>query len=1242
MPTCGLTALLSASAIHQWYLPTIDTTLIACVIVAGFTLVNLAGVRWVARLALPIAAVSALLAFLAALVPVISGSVDWHRAASFHLATPFSGWFGGMTSVMAGLYLVGFAAPAFEAVYCHVGEMKDPVRDLPRAVKASAGMAGVYFLLLPVIWLGVFGSSPLQGDLAITLGPAFAPLLGSAAKSAALAFMVFNMFHGSLQPLAGASRTLAQLSEDGLLPTSLSRRSRTDAPWVATLVTAAFATIFLLAGDPLWVVAGANFTYLIGIALPSIAVWLLRHNDPDLQRTWRAPPGTIMMGVGAAVAWAVATVLGFQQFGLPTVLFGIGLAYSGVVLYVWRVWRDRRAAGLPIRLGSLHVKLAGAMMAVLALDSAGYLLAVSSLSSEGRVILVTICEDIFVAVAMLTIGAGLVLPGLVGNAIVQIAAGADRLARGSLAELTGGMEALGHGRFVGRRTDYAIQPVVVHTHDELHDMAVSFNTMQSEVARAALALDAAGADQMDAQFARDHASRLQAARFAVTRSLASAGSVEEVVPQVLEGLSRGLEWCMAEYWEVRDNRITWHSTWDDPDASLKCYPRSGRRSFAIGEDIPGQTWAAAEAIFIPDIRGAGLERSDAAREDGLKAAIGFPVVSQDTVCGVVVILSRRDRELDPALLEIVNDVGSQVGQFLERQGAEERLRRSEIRSRAVLDNVTDGVISLSSDDTVESLNPAAAQLLGVDAAVAVGQPAAALLGAEAYAAVVALQAERGDAAPGDLIEATTQRVDGTRLAIELGATKVELGAHNMWLVSLRDITERRAQTEALEHQALHDALTGLPNRTLFIDRLGQSVTGAERRRQQLGVLFMDLNGFKDINDTLGHHIGDAFLVAIAGRLKTTLRDVDTIARLGGDEFAILPDGGGDIAAMTHIAKLVAAKLEAPFEVEGTTLDASASIGIAMYPQHGDHAAILMRHADVAMYSAKQRGGGFAIYAEGDDEQSAARLSLSGELRNAIAMGHLTLHYQPKVDMRTARVSGVEALVRWQHSERGLIAPDVFIPIAEQSELIKPLTAWVLGAAIADLSRWRTAGIDLTMAVNLSARNLHDADIVQIVRRLLRRHRVPAERLTIELTESTIMTGTGSRTLQGLKALGTSISIDDFGTGYSSLAYLKRLPVTEIKIDRSFVTTLSTDADDAAIVRPTISLGHNLGLQVVAEGVEDGDSYAMLADYGCDFVQGYFISRPLSAEDLESWLRTSEWGDRETPRPPRPKAIRVVG
>ena len=490
VPTCGLTALLSASAIGQWYLPGVPVTVLALVIIALMTVVNLCGVRWVSRLAVVIASVSATLALLSGLVPVLAGTVNWRTAASFHLTLPFHGAFGAVTSAMAGLYLIGFAAPAFEAATCHVGETRNPEREVPRAVFASAGLASLYFIALPVIWLGVLGPHALAGDLSTTLGPTFAPLFGAGAKAAALWFLIFNMFHGSLQPLAGASRTLSQLSEDGLLPRSLARRNRYDCPWIATVVTAASAGALLVSGDPPAVIAAANLTYLISICMPSVAVWLLRRHSPTMPRPWRAPRFTIGAGLVAAAIWAVSTLLGFEQFGIKFVLLGLALAYSGSLAYSWRAWQDRRGAGTARVPRSLGMKLTGSMVLVMVLDGAGYLLAVGYVDT-GQTELVAVLQDIFVAVALLTVAVGLVLPGMITHAVTQVTAAAHRLQTGTLPDLTRALRALGSGDLAAAAAHPELFQVDVRTKDEVAVMATEFNAMQDEILQAAASLDGA-------------------------------------------------------------------------------------------------------------------------------------------------------------------------------------------------------------------------------------------------------------------------------------------------------------------------------------------------------------------------------------------------------------------------------------------------------------------------------------------------------------------------------------------------------------------------------------------------------------------------------------------------------------------------------------------------------------------------------------------------------------------------------
>lgn len=490
VPTCGLTALLSAQAIHDWYLPGISVNAVAITIVVAFTTVNLSGVKWVGKLAMTIATFSASLAFISMLAPILAGKVDWHKAVDFHLTLPFPGWFGAVSSAMAGLYLVGFAAPAFEAATCHVAETINPEKNVKRAVFASALMASVYFVILPLVWLGTLGPEALGQDLAHVLGPTFAPVAGSFAKACAIWFMMFNMFHGTLQPLAGAARTLSQLADDGLVPEFLGWRSRTDAPWMATVLTAGFSIWFLLIGDPIWLVASANFTYLIGIALPNVAVWLLRKDQPQMRRPYRAPRGLIMAGVVAAAAWGVTCVLGFQQFGLQTVLIGLAFAYSGAALYAWRKFTDRRKQGLPGIARTLHIKLTGAMLLVLFLDGAGYLLAVRSVSTK-QTELLAVLADLFVAVAMLTITVGLVLPGMIAHSAVEVSKAAKRLTEGTLADFTRAMEALGAGDLQAAHARMDYQPVTINSKDELSEMAHSFNNLQREIERGASGLDKA-------------------------------------------------------------------------------------------------------------------------------------------------------------------------------------------------------------------------------------------------------------------------------------------------------------------------------------------------------------------------------------------------------------------------------------------------------------------------------------------------------------------------------------------------------------------------------------------------------------------------------------------------------------------------------------------------------------------------------------------------------------------------------
>jgi len=418
-------------------------------------------------------------------------------------------------------------------------------------------------------------------------------------------------------------------------------------------------------------------------------------------------------------------------------------------------------------------------------------------------------------------------------------------------------------------------------------------------------------------------------------------------------------------------------------------------------------------------------------------------------------------------------------------------------------------------------------------------------------------------------------------------------------------------------QAVTDPLTGLPNRRLLRDRVAQALLRARRTGETVAVMIIDLDDFKDVNDTLGHHAGDELLTLLAGRLRSALRAGDTVARLGGDEFAVLLPSVADEAAARGVAAALHAAIAEPVALAGLTLDTHASIGIALFPDHADDGDGLLQRADVAMYQAKAQHLGHEVYRPEDDVHSPERLGLVGELRRALEDGELVLHYQPKVDLASGLPAGVEALVRWQHPVRGLLPPGEFIPLAEHTTLIAPLTLHVMDQALAQARRWDAEGTPVAVSVNVSVRNLLDGAFPDHVASLLARHGVPAARLELEITETVLMANPARamEILARLHALGVHLAIDDFGVGYSSLDYLKRLPVDVIKIDRSFVMHMATDPADAMIVRSTIDLARNLGLRVVAEGVEDAASLETLRGLGCHAAQGYHLGRPAPAAAL---------------------------
>ncbi len=573
---------------------------------------------------------------------------------------------------------------------------------------------------------------------------------------------------------------------------------------------------------------------------------------------------------------------------------------------------------------------------------------------------------------------------------------------------------------------------------------------------------------------------------------------------------------------------------------------------------------------------------------------------------------------------------AELGRIMDRGQAElALLRQREVdRLDALMRNIVeqsfDGILSIDENGRVKTANEAALSIFGCTAERMTGCALSLILpDLEEFRRVGAAHAELG----GDRLEGMARRLDGTIFPVELSLRLTRIDHERRLIAIVRDISDAKEQEGRLRHLAMHDSLTGLPNRLLLRDRLNQALRSAERKQDPLALLLLDLDRFKAVNDTLGHHVGDMLLIDLAKRLLTCIRRSDTIARLGGDEFAILLPGPSDLGRATEVSERIVQSVLEPFAMAGgLQLEVGVSIGIALYPDHADDDTKLMQCADVAMYGAKRGTSSIEVYDRHKDHNTVRHLTLSGSLRQAIEGSQLSFEFQPKLDLRSNCIASVEALARWLHPTQGLIPPDEFVPQIEHSGLIQPFARWSFSTAFAQLATWHRAGLWLSLAINLSPRSLHDEDLPTLVRELLTDARIDPSTVTIELTESAVMLNPDNAlaNLRQLHALGLRLSMDDFGTGYSSLSHLHRLPLDELKIDKSFVTDMITNEQDYVIVRSTIDLAHNLGLKVVAEGIEHADHVRLLQELGCDFGQGFFIAEPIALEDLDGWLEHCPW------------------
>jgi diguanylate cyclase (GGDEF)-like protein/PAS domain S-box-containing protein len=567
-----------------------------------------------------------------------------------------------------------------------------------------------------------------------------------------------------------------------------------------------------------------------------------------------------------------------------------------------------------------------------------------------------------------------------------------------------------------------------------------------------------------------------------------------------------------------------------------------------------------------------------------------------------------------------------VTDVTQRVAAEDALRQAEMKYRSIFENAGEGIFQTTVDGHYISANPALARIYGY------GSPSELIGNLTNVKQQLYVEPGRRDAfvrimQEHDFVsgfEAQVFRADGSVIWISENARPVrdERGRLMYYEGTVSDITERKHFEETVQWQAFHDSLTGLPNRSLFQDRLQQALTVATQRGCMGAVLFLDVDNFKSINDTLGHAAGDILLQQVSVRLRSCLRPGDTLARMGGDEFTVLLPDIPSPEQAASVARRMLSTLTTAVRVEQHDLFPTASIGISLFPRDGDDAATVLKHADVAMYKVKEGGRGhFAVFSQEMNATAMERLVLGNDLRAAIESGELILYYQPQIDLQRGGVIGAEALVRWMHPEHGLISPAKFIPLAEETGLILPLGEWVLREACSQAARWHENGYPIKVSVNLSARQFRQVNFVETVAMALTQSKLTANWLDLELTESAIIENGNAAVdmLARLKELGVSLSVDDFGTGYSSLSYLRQFPVDVLKIDRSFIQQIERDPKDQAVVRAIIELAHALSLRVTGEGVETEGQRSLLRRLGCNVMQGFLVSPPVPAAKFATLL-----------------------
>lgn len=735
----------------------------------------------------------------------------------------------------------------------------------------------------------------------------------------------------------------------------------------------------------------------------------------------------------------------------------------------------------------------------------------------------------------------------------------------------------------------------------------------------------------------------QSMEHTVARLLAECDSPMEVMPEIIQTICETFGWVCGALWmpNKKAGVLQRIAIWSVPKATIEEFFQLTDNEIPLPPSgvLSSRTLRVANSEWIPDAsRGEHFKRAKLATETGLHASLAFPIQAAGEILGIIEFFGLQPHQADRDTLQSAHFIGRHIGQFFQRKQAEQALRESEAHFRALVEQASDSFYVHDIHGKFIDVNQQGCEGLGYTREE--------LLNLSVQDIDIDLQPDElaglveriGNGAP-LARESHYRRKDGSSFPVEIRMGPIVINGRKHLLSLVRDVTERKQMQDHIQHLAYHDALTNLPNRAMFNRHLKWAIERARQRHTKLAVLFIDLDRFKNVNDTLGHDCGDRLLQEMSRRLSNALRadliarlgdSRDLVARLGGDEFVILLEDIEDTNDVSHVAHKILLALVEEYPLNGQMIHITASIGGSVFPEDGEDEFTLMKHADIAMYRAKDKGkNNFQFYSAHMSQSSAKMLALESSLRRALEREELELYYQGKVETSTGRIIGVESLVRWRHPELGLLSPDDFIPLAEDTGLIVPLSKWVLRQACLQVRSWQKQNLPaLTVAVNLSARQFIEDDLLADTAKTLAELDMDPTLLELEITESMMMHNP-DRTIQilsGLKAMGIRIAIDDFGIGYSSLSHLRQFPIDIIKIDRSFIQDVPGDPADEAITEAIIAMGKSLKITVVAEGVETIEQLQFLSDRSCEEIQGFFFSRPLPADEFTHLL----WENQKNP------------